>query len=257
VEFETFLETVGRRTHVEGDRTAVVARATLESLGERLSRGEGRHLAKQLPLELSAWILNGHPGQPFDLDEFLRRVSQGEGVDMETAEIHARMVLATVRQAISEEGIAHLLADLPDEFRPLVLNLDVTPAEDLVARVAARTGLDHDAASRALEAVLENLASRIPEGQVKDLRSWLPVALHPALQRGRAARALGTRRLSAEGLVHRVAAGEATTPDAARGHIRAVLAILRDAVPTEEFLDLVVELPPDYADLLPEPEHHG
>ena len=53
-------------------------RATLRTLGERIDRGQARQLAAQLPPELAPWMATSTPAQPFDVDEFVRRVAAQE-----------------------------------------------------------------------------------------------------------------------------------------------------------------------------------
>ncbi|MGH2815764.1 MAG: DUF2267 domain-containing protein, partial [Actinomycetota bacterium] len=56
----------------------------------------------------------------------------------------------------------------------------------------------------------------------------------------------GAARMSLERFVERVAGREGVPPETARGHARAVLSTLREAV-GEEFYDVTVQLPPEYA----------
>jgi uncharacterized protein (DUF2267 family) len=56
---------------------------------------------------------------------------------------------------------------------------------DRAQRVADRAATDEDAARRVIDAVLETLSVRIAGGEVDDLRARLPVAFHPALERGK------------------------------------------------------------------------
>ena len=93
-------------------------RATLETLGERLAGGEPKDLASQLPPELGRHVLEGLAGlgEPFSLDEFFRRVSVREGVDLPKAAFHARMVISVLREAISPGEIDDILSQLPPEY---------------------------------------------------------------------------------------------------------------------------------------------
>ena len=50
--------------------------ATLQTLAERISGGEARDLAAQLPKPMKEWITPAHePAQSFGVDDFTRRVS--------------------------------------------------------------------------------------------------------------------------------------------------------------------------------------
>jgi uncharacterized protein (DUF2267 family) len=93
-------------------------RATLETLGERLAGGEPKDLASQLPPELGRHVLEGLAGlgEPFSLDEFFRRVSVREGVDLPKAIFHARMVISVLKEAVSQGEIDDVLSQLPPEY---------------------------------------------------------------------------------------------------------------------------------------------
>jgi len=97
-------------------------RATLETLGERLAGGEPKDLASQLPPELGRHVLEGLAGigEPFSLDEFYRRVSLREGVDLPKAAFHARMVISVLQEAVSQGEIDDVRSQLPPEYDRLV-----------------------------------------------------------------------------------------------------------------------------------------
>jgi uncharacterized protein (DUF2267 family) len=252
VDIERFLSTVERRLHTDRPGAQQAVAATLETLAERLSPGEVRDLVEQLPLDLSVWLLTDHT-EPFDVDEFLQRVAKRENVDIRTAEWHARTVLAVVREAIPPDEVADLLSDLPEDFRPIVLNLAIMPLDTFVHHVAEATDLEPDAAVRAVEAVLQTLAERLPAGEVDDLKSKLPVGLHAVLSCGADRADHDTRTASAEAFVRHVATREGASLREATRHTRAVLETLRDAIGVEEFSDIVAELPKDYDPMLPRP----
>jgi uncharacterized protein (DUF2267 family) len=249
MDYEAFIASVRRRAHLQHDEAERAVAATLQTLAERLSKGaldqgENRDLVEQLPIELSPWLLTDQPQEVFDIDEFLRRVAEREGVDVFSAERDARIVFSVLREAISSDEVDDLLADLPHDFRPIVLNLLVPTSEEFLAR----TGLeDASVARRATVAVLETLAERVPAGEVDDLIQRLPLDFHEPLRRHRDELV----PMAADEFVHRVAERERTSADEARRHIRQVLAELRETVSVEEFSDIVVELPKDYDALLP------
>jgi uncharacterized protein (DUF2267 family) len=249
---DRFLATVERRLHTDRDRAQLAVAAVLESLAERLSRGEARDLVERLPVELSVWLLTDHR-EAFDVDEFLRRIAKRERVDIDTAERHARAVLSVLREAVDPAEVADLVSDLPEDFHPIVLNLAVMPYETFVEHVARGAGLGTTRAARATEAVLETVAERIPRGEVDDLEARLPIQLHEALRRGAAHADARSRAMPAEEFARRVAAREGASLRDATRHTRAVMATLRDAVGVEEFADVVVELPKDYDPLLRAP----
>jgi uncharacterized protein (DUF2267 family) len=99
-------------------------RATLEVLGERLSRGEAEDIAVQLPPEISGYLMQ--PGNPevFGLEEFIRRISEREGVSARDAEDHIRAVLSVLADAVSadeiEDACRELSPDLQALFKPVL-----------------------------------------------------------------------------------------------------------------------------------------
>jgi uncharacterized protein (DUF2267 family) len=96
-------------------------RATLETLGERLSGGEPNDLASQLPMEIGRHLQQSWSGfgEHFTLDEFFRRVSQREHVDLDEATRHAKAVMEVVCTAVSVGEIDDVRAQLPREFASL------------------------------------------------------------------------------------------------------------------------------------------
>jgi uncharacterized protein (DUF2267 family) len=228
------------------------ARAVLQTLAERISAGQARDLAEWLPPELAPWLHTVTGPEPFDVDEFLRRVAAREGVDVKTAERDAKAVFYALGRRVPKHEIDDLVAELPQDFGALIAEAEgrffsVMPAEEFVGRVAERAGLDADGARLATDAVLETLAERIAAGEVDDLIAVLPDELHAPLRRGRQAGGETARRMSLEQFVSRVAEREAVSPDEAREHVRAVFATLREAIPHKEFLDVTAQLPHEYA----------
>jgi uncharacterized protein (DUF2267 family) len=218
--------------------------ATLTTLADRLAMDEARRLAAELPAEVYGFLWTTANAERLDVDDFLERVADREGVDLPTAELHARAVFAAVRQGIDDHELEKLSATLPEGIRALLYDLPELPAPTFVRRVEERTGLDAARAHHAVDAVLETLGERIAAGEVEDLIARLPVELHDALRRG-AMKSPAARRMSLEQFVGAVAEREATEPDIAGRHARAVLRTLREAV-GEEFLDASVELPPEF-----------
>ncbi len=93
-------------------------RATLEILAERLAGGEANDLAAQLPQELAEYLRREWSGigERFSLEEFFRRVSLREGVDLPDAIFHARAVIEVLTEAVSMGEINDVRAQLPAEF---------------------------------------------------------------------------------------------------------------------------------------------
>jgi uncharacterized protein (DUF2267 family) len=251
--YERFLDLVQQRAHRSREDAELAARATLRTLAERISPGQARDLAEQLPPELAPWIATTGDAEAFDVDEFLRRVAEREGSDVARAERDARAVFAALGRCVGRrKEIDDLASELPRSFGPLLDEaqgrfVHVMSADTFLAKVADRAGLDPAGARRAADAVLETLAERIAGGEVRHLITQLPVELHAPLKRGDAQSHGAARRMSAAEFVLHVAEREGVTPGEALRHARAVFATLREAVPEQEFLDVTAQLPSDFA----------
>jgi uncharacterized protein (DUF2267 family) len=255
-----FIKTVEQTAGIPEDDAKKATRAVLRTLGERLSGGEAQDIAEELPEDLGSWIVDGDQAQAFDLDEFIRRVADREGVVEDVAQRHARGVFAALGRFVSPDELHDMASELPNTFGPLLEAATpapppeprpphVVPAEEFYANVAERGGLETEAAKRATDAVLETLAYRISAGQVEDMAPWLPAELHPALKRG-----IGESRqavpLTLAQFLQRVAALEGTTVEEAEEHSRAVLTTLAGVLPEEEFRDATAQLPDEYRRIL-------
>lgn len=260
MEYEQIIEVIQRAAGGLGNAAAErAAKAALQTLAERLSRGEARHILRELPAELKPWAWTDNDAAAFGIDEFLGRVAAREGTDIETALVHARAVFFALGVALSPEAAGHLAAALPQTFAPLVAeaqhrHLEIMPADQFCGRVARRLGVDHAAARRITEAVLQTLAERIAAGQVEDLIAQLDPLLHPPLRQGSPSPA---RRMPLAEFLRRVAAREDALVDEAglfdeiARHARAVFATLAEAVSPKEWFDIVAELPREYSRLIP------
>jgi uncharacterized protein (DUF2267 family) len=99
-------------------------------------------------------------------------------------------------------------------------------------------------AVRAIQATLETLAERIRPGEASDLAAQLPPELGTYLEDAGV-----TERFSVDDFFLRVAAKEtADLPDAVH-HVRAVMAVLQEAVTTGEMEDVRAQLPDNYEPL--------
>ena len=264
MEYEEIIEAIGREAaDLPADVAERAVQAVLQTLAERLPRGEARHILAELPSELKPWVYTEADAERFGIDEFLERVAKREGTDIETALRHARAVFAALGRALDADAVAHLAGSLPRTFEPLVAEaqqrfLDIMPADEFWRRVGQRLGLDQTAARRVTEAVLETLAERIAAGVVEDLVARLDPLLHPPLRRGIASSGPAARRMPLAEFLHRVAGRESADVDEAGlvdvifKHVRAVFATLAEAVDAEEWFDMIAELPAEYSGLIPE-----
>ena len=123
-------------------------------------------------------------------------------------------------------------------------------ADEFVRRVAARAGLDFDAAVLATTAVLEALGYRITKGEAENIEAFLPRELHPPIDFGEAASGGAARRLTFEEFLDRIRDIEGVRREAGREHAHAVLLTLRESLPEPEVHDLLAQLPKEYWPLL-------
>ena len=252
-----FLTIVQRATGDDRDAAERAIRAVLATLADRLSKAEALDLVDELPPELGPLLFTDSPAERFDVDEFLGRVARLEGVDLPTAERHARAVFRALALAISDEAYDHLLAVLPKGYARLLPRaplVEAPPAETILDKVAARAGVDRRTARKATDAVLETLAERIAAGETDDLMDLLPVEFHPALKRGKAVGGTQARRMPLEVFVDHVVKRADVPESEARNYARAVMRTLREVL-GEEFYDITSELPREYDVLWVGDEH--
>jgi uncharacterized protein (DUF2267 family) len=248
---DRFTTLVGQFAGIDRDSAERATAAVLSTLAEHLSRGEAADVLRRLPPELQPYLHTAGSPERFGVTEFLRRVAQRDGSDVETAERRAAAVFLVLRQAIGDDEFADLAAQLPREYAPLLAGRAVLdPAEKMLARIAGINGTSIEEARRLTEAVLETLARRIAPGDVADLAAQLPVQLHQPLHRGAES---PQPRLTAREFVLRVAERADIDIDIdidrAVREIPAVFTILRTYV-GDEFFDIRVQLPGDYWALL-------
>jgi uncharacterized protein (DUF2267 family) len=252
MDYEQFVSHLERIAELDPDTAVRAARVTLETLAERLSREEARDLVQELPPELGPMLFTDSPADRFDVDEFLRRVSEREHVDTAVAERHSAAVFIVLARAISAERLAHVMAQLPKDFTPLLPvgpDIEVLSIEAFLGRVGRRAGLDPAEARRATEAVLETLGERIAEGSVDDMSLRLPAELRPALKRAKTLGPGPARRMRVDEFLRRVADRAGVPAPLAAVYARAVFVTLREALGDKEFFDIVVQLPGDYDEL--------
>jgi uncharacterized protein (DUF2267 family) len=271
MEYEEIIEQIRQAGGLGSGAAEHAAQATLQTLAERLPRGEARHILAELPAELKSWIYTETDAKALDIDQFLEQEAHREGVDVETALRHARAVFFALGGALSPREVEHLAANLPETYEPLVAEaqrkyLDIIPADQFWTRVAQRTDTDLPGARQITGAVLETLAERIAAGQVEDLIAQLDPLLHPPLHRGLSTAGPDARRMPLAEFLRRIAGREGADVDEAGlfeetfEHARAVFATLADAVDPREWFDVLVELPQEYGGLIPGPwpdHQHG
>lgn len=96
-------------------------RATLEVIRDRVVGNEAKDLASQLPKELGQYLhgREGENGQFFSMQEFVKRVSEKEGVDLTDAVIHIRSVFAVLQDAVTPGEFTDFQANFSDDYAEL------------------------------------------------------------------------------------------------------------------------------------------
>jgi uncharacterized protein (DUF2267 family) len=118
---EEFINAVARRAGVSTQQAESLTKAVLSALADRLTGGEADDVASQLPKGIKEAMLPTNPeAEPFGLSEFIERVVSRAGVTPEQAEVGARAVMTTLRDAITEGEFKDMMAQLPEEFEQLV-----------------------------------------------------------------------------------------------------------------------------------------
>ena len=125
MKYDEFIKHVQSVAQLDSKEEAERAtQATLETIRERIVGDEAKDLAAQLPRELGEYLYGreGENGQHFDMEEFIRRVSQKEGVDPIAAVMHVRAVFAVIQDAVSPGEVADLQVNLSADYAQLFAN---------------------------------------------------------------------------------------------------------------------------------------
>jgi uncharacterized protein (DUF2267 family) len=118
---DAFIEAVARQAEVPYDQAEVLTHATLETLAERVTGGEARDLASELPKALRQDLRKARDtAESFDRGEFVRRVGVRAGTDAATAGSGASAVLTTLREGVSTGEFKDLVSQLPKDVRELI-----------------------------------------------------------------------------------------------------------------------------------------
>jgi uncharacterized protein (DUF2267 family) len=119
MQYQEFIERVQQRAGLSSFATAEAAtRATLTTLGEYLTGGEGLNLASQLPQELAEPLRQQPPERSkiFSLNDFVQLVGDIEEADFEEASTHARAVMSVLGEAVSKGEMDDVRRQFPSEF---------------------------------------------------------------------------------------------------------------------------------------------
>ncbi|MEU2720190.1 DUF2267 domain-containing protein [Streptomyces smyrnaeus] len=97
-----------------------ITEAVLRVLNSRITGGEAKDLASQLPEPIDQTLLEStEAAESFGITEFLRRVAERTGAQPGTAESDASAVLSTLAEAVSGGECNQLITQLPSSYAPL------------------------------------------------------------------------------------------------------------------------------------------
>jgi uncharacterized protein (DUF2267 family) len=117
---------------------------------------------------------------------------------------------------------------------------------EILEALQERAGIeDRYEAERTLDTVLRALSDRLTGDEADDLLAQLPSQLQQTIPVTRA-----VMPMTPQEFVERVARQLGIGEDEARERVRAVFAVLRQAVTRGEFEDVLAQLDPEYADLI-------
>lgn len=102
-----------------GDIALKVIEATLETLGERITRDERRDLAAQLPKQLKEYVNKRQETARFDLEEFYNRVAGRSDLGLPAAILQSQVVMDVLQQAVSPGQLEDIRRQLPAEYEEL------------------------------------------------------------------------------------------------------------------------------------------
>lgn len=119
--YAEWLSRVADRAGIDRERAYRASRAVLEVLAERIAGGEADDLTKEVPAEFVEPLVLGKMrthgvAHRMNLEEFVRRVALLEGVDEQEALRHARAVLSTLRDSVTQKEFRDLASELPRAY---------------------------------------------------------------------------------------------------------------------------------------------
>ncbi|MFW5802483.1 MAG: DUF2267 domain-containing protein [Verrucomicrobiota bacterium] len=118
--FDEFMGKVQHRARLADTGEAVrTARVVLQNLAARVSPGERKDMAAQLPREVAYYLDQVPASETFNLQTLYDRISKDEGVDKPLAVFHANAVASVLRDALTGGEANEVIEQLPAEFRGL------------------------------------------------------------------------------------------------------------------------------------------
>lgn len=121
MQFDEFINRVQEQTRMDGPEDAErIARAVLETLGERIDRKVRNGVVAQLPPALKDLVLErAQTNDQYTLEEFYNRVGARAGLTHQTARERTRQVLSVFQEAIGEGETRQILESLPTDYGQL------------------------------------------------------------------------------------------------------------------------------------------
>lgn len=119
---DQFLARVRERgKHRDQAEAMQITEAVLDVLSSRITGGEAKDLASQLPEPIDRPLLDRstEAAESFGVTEFLARVAERTRVQTRTAEWDASAVLSTVAESVSGGEFNQLLTQLPSGYAAL------------------------------------------------------------------------------------------------------------------------------------------
>ncbi|MCW2654121.1 MAG: hypothetical protein JWR32_5097 [Mycobacterium sp.] len=116
-----YYRTVADRSMLSKEEAADLTRAVLQTLAMRLSVGEARDLARQLPEPLADTVRGTAKRlHRLGLNDLIQQVSTRTGLNNTDTTAGVRAVLRTLRQGIDPKEFRDLMSQLPAEFARLL-----------------------------------------------------------------------------------------------------------------------------------------
>jgi uncharacterized protein (DUF2267 family) len=120
VQYHDFIGQVQNRARLDSEEAAVkLTRVTLETLSERLGGDEPQNLGAQLPEEIGRFLTSPGKGESFSSDEFFKRISEREEVDLPVSVHHVRAVFDVLNEAVTGGELNDVRSQLPDDYQRL------------------------------------------------------------------------------------------------------------------------------------------
>jgi uncharacterized protein (DUF2267 family) len=180
---DEFIRRVAAREGVDRDSAAEHVRAVFVALGAAAAPGELRDMAAQLPRNFDDLLEAAGIGrrQAMTDDDLVLRVAELAGwTDREPARRATEAVLETLAERISDGEVDDLMLELPGNLRPALARglrasraAQVMTADEFVASVADREGVDLEEAEQHVAIVFTALREAISPKEFSDLVAQL------------------------------------------------------------------------------------